>query len=46
MNFWLRLEGEDTLRLCTVMARSKSSLMVSFGRQITERRGALRLALA
>ena len=36
--FWLRLEGEATLRLCTVAWRSSCRLGVEFSEQIMERR--------
>ena len=36
--FWLRLEGEATLRLCTVAWRSELQLGVEFSEQIMERR--------
>ena len=36
--FWLRLEGEATLRLCTVAWRSSCKLGVEFSEQIMERR--------
>lgn len=36
--FWLRLEGEATLRLCTVAWRSSCNLGVEFSEQIMERR--------
>ena len=38
MSFWLRLEGEATLRLCTVAWRSERQLGVEFSQQIIERR--------
>ena len=36
--FWLRLEGETTLRFCTVAWQSDNHLGVEFGEQIIERR--------
>jgi len=36
--FWLRLESETTLRLCTVAWRSERQLGVEFSQQIIERR--------
>ena len=36
--FWLRLEGESTLRFCTVAWRSENHLGVEFSEQIIERR--------
>ena len=38
MVFWLRLEGETTLRFCTVAWHSENYLGVEFSEQITERR--------
>jgi PilZ domain len=35
--FWLRLEGEATLRLCTIAWRSQAQLGVEFSEQIMER---------
>lgn len=35
---WLRLEGEATLRFCTVAWHSENYLGVEFSEQITERR--------
>ncbi len=36
--FWLRLEGESTLRFCTVAWQSENHLGVEFSEQIIERR--------
>jgi hypothetical protein len=36
--FWLRLEGDTTLRLCTIAWRSDGLLGVEFSDQILERR--------
>ncbi len=36
--FWLRLEGESTLRFCTATWRTKHHLGVEFSEQIIERR--------
>jgi hypothetical protein len=36
--FWLRLDGEATLRLCTVAWRKQRQLGVEFSEQIIERR--------
>jgi PilZ domain len=36
--FWLRLEGEATLRLCTTAWRSEAQIGVEFSEQIMERR--------
>ena len=36
--FWLRLDGEATLRLCTVAWRTVGQLGVEFSEQIMERR--------
>ena len=36
--FWLRLDGETTLRFCTVAWRSDNHLGVEFSEQIIERR--------
>jgi hypothetical protein len=36
--FWLRLDGETTLRFCTVAWRSENYLGVEFSEQIIERR--------
>ena len=38
VSFWLRLEGEITLRLCTVAWRSERQVGVEFSQQIIERR--------
>ncbi len=38
LSFWLRLEGEVTLRLCTVAWHSVRQLGVEFSQQIIERR--------
>ena len=40
--FWLRLDGEATLRLCTIAWTSESQLGVEFSEQIMERRRAER----
>ena len=37
-SFWLRLEGDTTLRLCTIAWRSDDLLGVEFSDQILERR--------
>ena len=42
LSFWLRLESEATLRLCTVAWRSERKLGVEFSQQIIERRSAER----
>ena len=36
--FWLRLEGETTLRFCTVAWHSENHLGVEFSEQIVDRR--------
>jgi PilZ domain len=36
--FWLRFDGEATLRLCTVAWRTEHRLGVEFSEQISERR--------
>lgn len=36
--FWLRLDGEATLRLCTIAWHSERQLGVEFSEQIMERR--------
>lgn len=36
--FWLRLEGDPTLNLCTIAWRSESQLGVEFSEKIMERR--------
>ena len=38
LSFWLRFEGEITLRLCTVAWRSERQVGVEFSQQIIERR--------
>jgi hypothetical protein len=38
LSFWLRLEGEITLRLSTVAWRSQRQVGVEFSQQIIERR--------
>ena len=40
--FWLRLDGEATLRLCTIAWSSEHQLGVEFSEQIMERRRAER----
>ena len=40
--FWLRLDGESTLRFCTVAWQSENHLGVEFSEQIIERRRAER----
>ena len=40
--FWLRLDGEATLRLCTIAWTSESQVGVEFSEQIMERRRAER----
>jgi hypothetical protein len=40
--FWLRLDGEATLRLCTIAWISENQLGVEFSEQIMERRRAER----
>jgi hypothetical protein len=40
--FWLRLDGEATLRLCTIAWVSENQLGVEFSEQIMERRRAER----
>ena len=40
--FWLRLDGETTLRFCTVAWHSENYIGVEFSEQITERRRAER----
>jgi hypothetical protein len=44
--FWLRLDGDATLRLCTVVWRTERRLGVEFSEQINERRRAERWAQA
>jgi hypothetical protein len=41
-SFWLRLEGEPTLRLCNTVWRSDCQIGVEFSEQIVERRRAER----
>ncbi len=43
-SFWLRIEGELVLRLCTVAWRSNYEMGVAFSSRIVERRRAERLA--
>ena len=40
--FWLRLDGETTLRFCSVAWHSENYIGVEFSEQITERRRAER----
>ena len=44
--FWLRLEGEITLRLCTVAWRSERHLGIEFSQQVLERRSVERKVTA
>ena len=46
LSFWMRLEGEATLRFCTVAWRAKHHVGVEFSQQIVERRSAERRAIA
>ena len=44
--FWLRLEGDATLNLCTIAWRSERQVGVEFSEQIMERRRAERWTLS